>query len=350
MVCAGYLHLENLPPNPETEEAREGTAAGEYLQRVLMQQPLGDQATNGVYFDSDMKFYLHPIAAEIFSNVQGDIRCEQRIDWKTRSGITIRGSYDISFVRDGKLYIDDLKYGWGIVEVFENWQLLGYAIGEVIRRGIAFEKIILRIHQPRPHHELGSTRTWELTYPELLAYKEKIEARMDQLAAGRRDFQTGKNCKYCEGTADACPAFNRLFYRALEVSMEFVQDQMTEQQLGKQLEHADRALEVIKIKIDSLQELAVSRIKSGKVVPGYITENNYGHRKWKPGISPHVIQTLTGHKVTEEVMLSPAKAEKAGVPKDFVKALTEQYFIGQKLVRKDAGKVADAIFGKGKPT
>lgn len=349
MVCAGYLSFENLPVNEENEAAREGTAAGEYLARILLQQPIGDQASNGVYFDNDMKFYLHPIAEEIFSNVQGEIRCEQRIDWQTRSGIHIRGQYDISFVRDGRLYIDDLKYGWGLVEVQSNWQLLGYAIGEVIRRGIAFEEIVLRVHQPRPHHEDGSTREWRLSYVELLSYKEKIESRMDQLASGFNELQTGKQCKYCPASPEACPAFNRLFYRALEVSTEFVQDSISDDEISRQLDQILRANEVLKIKLGSLQDLAITRIKNGKLIPNYLTENNYGHRKWKGGISPEVIEQLTGKKVVEQVMLSPAKAEKVGVPKDFVKALTEQHFIGQKLVRKDSSLLGDAIFGKGAP-
>lgn len=349
MVCPGFLSFENLPEQQDSAPAKEGTAAGEMLERMLLGQEIPAQARNGVYFDSDMRFYTTPVAEKIKAEAQGEIRCEQRIDWQTRSGIYIRGTYDISFVREGRLYVDDLKYGWGIVEVFENWQLLGYAIGEVIRRGIAFEQIVLRIHQPRPHHEDGATREWVLTYGELLGYKEKIEARMDEIAAGNRTLQTGRQCKYCGGAAEACPAFNRLFYRALEVTTEFTQDQIDEKELSRQLDHVTRAEEVLKIKKDSLRELAVSRIKGGRIIPGYSTEQNYGDRKWKPGVSPDVVEALTGKNVVEKIMLSPAKAEKAGVPKEFVNALVEKHFIGMKLVKKDAVEIANKIFGTDAP-
>src|SRR5690606_11190876 len=118
---------------------QEGTACGELLERLLTRpnDPIPAQARNGWYFDSDMRFHIDPIIEEINSNRQSEVLCEQRIDWRTRSGILIRGSYDISFVRNDALYIDDLKYGWGIVEVKPNWQLLAYAIGEVMRRGVA---------------------------------------------------------------------------------------------------------------------------------------------------------------------------------------------------------------------
>lgn len=350
MACAGFLSLENLPQSDSGAPAMEGTAFGEYVQWLLKGQVPPKQASNGVYFDDDMKFYAGPTVGEVNANRQSEVLTEQRIDWQTRSGIWIRGSYDRSFIREGALYIDDDKYGWGIVEVRDCWQLLAYAIGEVMRRAVAFEKIVLRINQPRPHHEDGSLREWILTYDELLEYKEKIEVRMEELARGAKDFQTGKHCKYCTATQEACPAFNRLFYRALEVSYGFTQDSIDERELATQLDHAARAAEVIKIKTDSLRELAVSRIKGGKIVPGYITESNFGDRKWKPGISPEVIETLTGTKVTERKMLSPAQAEKAGIDKKFIAALVDRHFIGQKLVKKDAGAVGDKIFGTIKPT
>lgn len=349
MVCAGFLSFEGLERLPAGPAADEGTAAGELLERMLLGRDIPKQARNGIYFDDDMRFYTKPIVEEVNANRQSEILCEQPIDWRTRSGVWIRGKYDLSFIREGRLYIDDLKYGWSLVEVKENWQLLGYAIGEVIRRGVAFEQIVLRIRQPRPHHEDGDCREWVLSYAELLAYKEKIEVRFEQIVNGDKTLQTGSQCKYCPAAREACPAFNRLFYRALEVSTEFTQDQINETELARQLDHVHRAVEVIKIKMDSLSELAVSRIKNGKIIPGYLTENRYGDRKWKGYVNPQVVETLTGKKIVEEVMLSPAKAEKAGVPKEFVNSLVDRHFMGQKLIRKDSSALGDKIFGNKAP-
>lgn len=349
MACAGFLSFENLPKFEAGAPAEEGTAAGELLERMLKGEDIPAQARNGVYFDDDMRFYLKPIVEEINANRQSEVLCEQKIDWQSRSGVWIKGKYDISFIRDGSLYIDDLKYGWGIVEVRDNWQLLGYAIGEVIRRGVAFESIILRIRQPRPHHEDGDCREWKLSYAELLAYKERIDSRLEQIVNGYNKLETGKQCKYCAAVPEACPAFNRLFYRSLEISTEFTQDSIDERTLADQLDHINRAEEVIKIKKDSLNQLAVQRVAAGKIIPGYITEQTFGDRSWKDGISPEVIKILTGKSVIETKMLSPAKAEKAGVPKEFIKDLVNRRFLGQKLVKKDATAVANKIFGAEAP-
>lgn len=349
MACAGFLSFENLPVQEAGEAAEEGTAAGELLERKLLGKDIPRQARNGVYFTDEMHFYVDPIVEEIHGNRDSEVLCEQRIDWQSRSGVWIRGSYDISFVRAGRLYVDDLKFGWGIVEVKDNWQLLGYAIGEVIRRKSHFPEIVLRIRQPRPHHEDGPCREWVLTYPELLAYKEKIDARLEQIVAGYRELSTGKQCKYCAAAPEACPAFNRLFYRALEVTYDFHQDQIDEVELARQLDQVERATEVIKIKKDSIEQLAAMRVREGKVIPGWITEERYGDRRWKDFVTPEVIESLTGKNLVEKSILSPAKAEKAGLPKEFVNQLVDRKFLGQRMVKKDAKQIADKIFGTEAP-
>jgi hypothetical protein len=349
MVCAGYLHLD-VEESEGGDAAKEGTAAGEFLEWLLTNKPLLNVATNGVYIDTDIKFYINSVSKNITDRNATEVLCETRIDWQTRSGIWIRGQYDAAFIdNEGKLCIEDLKYGWGIVEVKENWQLLAYAIGEVIRRGQAFDKISLKIHQPRPHHEDGSTREWILSYSELLEYKEQIELRMIDLANGRKEFQTSKHCKYCSGAAEACTAFSRLFYRALEISTEFYQDSLTEEEIANQLDQIKRAEEVIKIKADSLVELGTSRIKKGKLIPGYIQVDKFSNRVWKNGISPEAIKLMTGKDVMEITFMSPAKVEKLGISKELVKQLTECKLTGVRLEKKNGSDVGNRIFGNNIP-
>lgn len=349
MTCLAHLGFENLHVPEEHEAAAEGTAAGEYLAHLLTRpnQIIPSHASNGVEFDDDMRFHAKNVADEILPYAQSQVLCETRIDWVTRSRIVLRGQYDASYVRDGKLYVDDLKYGWRHVEVFENWQLLAYAIGEVIRRQMPFEKIVMRIFQPRPHHEDGPVRAWEITYEELLGYKEQIEQRFLQIAAGNREAVTSAKCKYCTGSAEACSAFNKTFYSSLEYVLEdFKQDSLNDKEISEQLNLIARATDVLKIKSDSLNQLAISRVANGGIIPGYVMEKNYGDRKWKKGISPLVIKTLTGKDITAQEMLSPAKAEKLGVPKELVAKYVERYFVGNKLVRKDTSKLGNKIFGE----
>jgi len=347
MVCAGYVFMD-LPEQEFSEPAEEGTAAAEYLEHLLLNKPLPAQAANGVYFDDDMAFYGKRTAQRILSDAESDLVAEDHVGWQTRSGIKLPGRLDARFIKRTTLYIDDYKYGWGIIEAQKNWQLIGYAIGTIIKLGRVFPEIVMRIHQPRPHHEDGEVREWKITYNELLEYKEQIEVRMEQIAAGYKQLQTSDKCKYCQGAAESCPALNRLFYRSLEVSYDFTQDTLNDAELAQQLDQINRASEVLKLKKDSVEQLAKSRIKLGGIIPGYMTEARYGDRKWKGGVSPKTIKVLTGLNITEEKMLSPAKAEKLGVPAEVVNKLIDRYYMGHKLVCKDAGAYADKIFGEPK--
>jgi hypothetical protein len=353
MTCNGSLFFENLPESETNEAAREGTAFGELLERMLTGQPLVSHAKNGVAFNDEMKYHANDLATKIKANAKSEILCEQKIDWMTQSGIIIAGKYDISYVVDNTLYIDDAKYGYGIVEVKKNWQLIGYAIGEVIRRNQRFDKIVMRILQPRPHHEDGPERPWEITTEQLWEYKYQIENQMQKIVKGEIQLNTGSQCKYCPAAAEACTAFNRATHSSIDFALtHFQQDHISDKELSYQLDLVERAAEVLKIKHDSIKQLAVSRIKEGKIIPGYISKDSIGDRKWKSNISPKVIETLTGVNVVETIMLSPAKAEKLGIKKDIMAKFVERPYLGQNLVKQDANELGNKIFGttKGEAT
>lgn len=345
MVCAGSLFFTDLPLDEGSDAAKEGTAAGELLERKLLGQPIGTHAANGVAFDADMEFYLEPIVQNIRARSTGLITCEQRIDWQTRSGIWIRGQYDVAYIdHEGALCIDDLKYGWGPVEVKENWQLLGYAIGLFATVNHRISAIKLRIMQPRPHHEDGMYREWTLTVEELMQYRERIEERMLQIAEGDKLLVTSPKCRYCPA-ASQCPALSKSFWHGVEMMHEFMEDRINENEISFQLDLIGRIKEIVKIKEDSLNTLAVDRVRQGKLIPNYAMEASYGDRKWKSGISPDIVKTLTGKQIVKQEMLSPAQAEKLGVSKDFVNALTERQFRGQKLKKTDTATLGSRIFG-----
>lgn len=343
MECAGSLHFKDLPKQPKNEGAEEGEAFGEYVERLLLKQDIGSHSRKGVPFDDDMKFHAGEIVKEVNTN-STDVVCEQQVDWETSSGIVLKGRLDASFVRNSSLYVDDFKYGWGLVSPENNWQLLGYAIGEVIRRNQSFANIVLRIHQPRPYHHEGPLREWRLTYSQLLDYKETIENRMHEIAEGEDELATGAHCKYCPAAA-FCPAFNKSYFRSVEEMHSFLQDDISDEELSFQLDLYDRMQQVFKIRKDSLEQLAIDRLNNNRLVPNYTTVRSYGNRKWTSEATPEFIEMMTGKDVTKVEMLSPAQAEKKGVPKDITDKLTSRYFKGLKLERRDMNEVADQIFG-----
>lgn len=348
MSCAGHLFLDQ-EVKLSSQSAEEGEAASELLAASLSNRQVTDVSKNGIYYDEDMKFFVAEIVDDIKKRGTTFL-CEEKIDWQTRSGIWIKGRYDCAFIDNrGFLCIEDLKYGFGLVEVEQNWQLISYAIGEIIRRAQSFEKIALMIHQPRAHHENGTSREWLISYSQLLEYKEMIEKRMQEIVDGRKDFFTGQHCKYCPGAAEQCTAFNRLFHNSLEVCTTFFKDSISNQELSRQLDAIKRAEEVLKVKQDSLVELGSSRIKRGEIIPNYVQTNQYSNRQWKPGISPDSIKIMTGKNVIEQRFMTPAKAEKNGVSKKLIENLTQRVFTGVKLEKKNITEVGNKIFGTEQP-
>lgn len=352
MSCAGYLFLDHERIENDETFADEGIAASEYLEKLILGHSIPFAASNGVPFCDEIKFYVNQIYQDIKDRSNGHIDTEVKVNWNTQVGVPVKARYDIAFVdKNGTLCIEDLKYGFRIVEAENNWQLLAYAIGEVIRRGQVFEKISMKIHQPRAHHEKGTTREWLISYDQLLGYKNQIENRIKAIYEGERTLQTSEHCRYCEKAAESCTAFNRLFHASLEESTTFLQDQLSDELISRQLDIIVRAKEAISIKEDSLKELAISRIKKGRILPNYTHTEKYSNRSWKKGITPEAISIMTnGVDITEKKVMSPFKAEKAGVAKELVEQLTERRTIGFKLTRRDASEIGNEIFGDVQPS
>lgn len=351
MSCPGSKLMKDLPEDTGNEAAKEGTAAGELLEAMLAQRTVKPnvpaQASNGVYFNDEMYSYLAPCAERLLER-QVDVRCEVRIDWQTTSGITIRGQYDMCYEIGDTLYVEDLKYGYGIVEVKENWQLLGYAIGEIYRQGRVFDKIVFRIFQPRPHHKDGVLREWSIDYNTLLKYHQMINEKISLLTSGEAYLETGPHCRYCPAAGERCQAFNNAFYNTVDVSLaEVNQDGLTDVEIASQLDVLKRAENILKIKKESLEQLGVARIRQGRLIPGYTVDQTYSKRYWKKHISPSVIETMTGIEVTETVLKSPHKCKQLGVPKELVESFSERFANKTTLKKQDTTELGNKIFNKG---
>ena len=351
MNCLGYLSVENIIEGETNDASREGTAAGELLTHMIRQRTttpnVGPVASNGVIFDEDMKFHVTSTYLNILESSQGfEITSEVRIDWPTTSGIMIRGQYDVSYVVGNTLYVEDLKYGWRIVDVEKNWQLLAYAIGRYFQLSNTHQinKVVLKIHQPRPYHEDGRVREWVIDMQQLQQFYFDIDNRVKQLVSGDKTLSTNKNCKYCEAAAH-CPALNRSFNAAIDTVLTDWQDKpLTDKEISETLDLITRAEELFEIKVKAIRELAIHRIQNGNVIEGYSYQVKYGDRKWRDGVSAKSIKMLTGIDIMETVMMSPAKAERNGLNKRFVEGLVMKPSNGLDLVKTDLTKKAAEVF------
>jgi hypothetical protein len=362
MTCVDHLKLNLREIQGESEPAREGTAVGEYLSEMIRQGTetpvFGVNATNGYFVNEDMKFYARETYRDLLKSAEGNpIKTEERIDWYADS-VTIRGQYDASFVVGGRaegphrvgatLHVEDLKYGWGIVEAKDNWQLLGYAIGEhkrLLSQGIYIDTIVMRIHQPRPYHPEGPIRTWTITLDEMFGYYHQVVSQVRAYYAGGA-LVTGSACKYCDAAA-ACPALNKAFHQAVDiVTRDYEEKELTNDDIAKLIAIIDRAEEVIEIKSTSVKQLAMSRLQNNQVIPGYGMVQKFGDRAWKPGITAETIKMMTGVDITKTDMMSPAQAEKAGLNKKMVAQIAVKPPKGFEIKKVNINEQADKLFNK----
>ena len=114
----------------------------------------------------------------------------------------------------------------------------------------------------------------------------------------------------------------------------------------RQLDHLKRASAVLKDLEKAYGELALYRVKQGQIVPNYSTEVGLTNRNWKGHVTPEFVQILTGKDLSKKHLITPAQAEKQGVSKEVVAALTGRDNTGVKLVRVDADAKAKKAFNQ----
>lgn len=343
MKCIGSrLMLASLPEDHDAEARIEGNAAHWLAQQLFngADVPAGTKAYNGYVVTDDMldhvRTYLGALDAgemEVETTFAGD-------------GWEVRARADHIKYRDGVLTIDDFKYGWRIVSPVENWTLLAHAMGWVQRNAVPVDnlRIVLRIHQPRPYHPDGPTREWSCNYGDLIGYYNAVRDRLstadDTLVAGLAQ------CAKCHALA-TCPVAREASMNAIDATGLAFSDDLDAAQVAWEYETLNGAEGIIKARRDALEELMTFRIKSGQVIPGYALKQRQGQRRWMTGLSGAALSAAAGVDLTKDGLVTPAEAERRGVGKEVITALTERPNIGVKLERVDADAMARRVFGDG---
>ncbi len=219
MKCNGSQLIGKIKPiNCDTSQVDEGNAAHWLVEEVFKgnfeaEELIDRKAPNGLFITDDMvehvQEYLNDVLlkghVEVVTNHSDDVNYE------------IRGRAD-HIVFDGKtLTVTDFKYGWRIVEPFENWTLLSHAIGWLssVDEGMSLpQTIVLKIHQPRAFHPKGSVRTWEIDFDELMRYKYDIQAALTNPS---EKVVTGTQCYRCP-SATQCPASQTATMNSIDTS------------------------------------------------------------------------------------------------------------------------------------
>lgn len=255
--CPGSIALcEDIPPQPSSEFADEGTAAHELLAWCLANNrdsysyPHEGITVNGKLYvpDEEMLNSVRKVADSVFARVAGGwtLLIEQRVDFSRAIGVPgQKGTADIILISpDGThVSVEDFKYGKG-VQVYASYQheggrrgndqLMTYAVGVAETFSDIygpFKKFTVRVHQPR----IDWDDEYECTVDDVAAHADVIRlaaaAAMAVLEAKRAGqplpadaFTPGEHqCRFCPAKA-TCEALAAHVSKAVYDDFEVLSD------------------------------------------------------------------------------------------------------------------------------
>lgn len=368
VACPGSRQLEALYPGFDIDSpaSREGTTAHWLCAWWLhvypdIAEPPADHAGEPITREmiDGAKLYADHILGTCGEGNRSDLQIEKRVD------ISIIhpecwGTPDCWYYRGDALHIWDYKYGHGLVEAFENWQLIEYAAGILhslkllnADRGIYFSsnpKIQVHLHivQPRNFHHEGPIRSWVTTIGELLEYFRRLRAA-EHLAMSLETFCTpSPECTYCTAR-HACPALQEAALTAVDVAMQNNPHELTAASLGTELRYLRHAAGLLDARLTGLSEQALYAIKRGTRVPGFAIEESAGRERWTiPADEVIAMGELFSHDLRKPAeTLTPRQAISAGLPMELVQANVERSRGTLKLVPENVS-MARKIFGGNK--
>lgn len=363
VFCPLSASLEAAYPETEPSPASlEGTAAHWVVEMQLRGTPvaLGDIAPNGVTVTRDMLEGAELVQADIvaalgrnWSDVLFIEKCVQipRIHPTDNWGTPDYFAWAQPSVTEDHdtLRVWDYKFGHGIVEAFENWQLLDYAIGILGDAYLPETVLELIVVQPRAYHRDGPVRRWRIRAGDLGQYFLRLRESA-ALATGPNPpaLVTTEGCANCRGR-HACEALQREAYRAADKAKEFGAFDLSGHALGLELRELRRAQDVLKARVSGLEEEAAARIKKGERVAFWMMESTPGRLAWtKPVQEVLVLGQMLGLDLAKEPdAITPTQALAAAKAAKLPAELFDAYTVrpsGAVKLSPDNGDLARLTF------
>lgn len=219
------------------------------------------------------------------------------------------------------LYVWDLKSGFAGVDAFECWQLINYAAGILFNPNETASNaynVVLSIVQPRDYVD-GPVKTWETTVEKMQPYFDKLRASAENAFSEKPTIASGDHCRYCKAR-HACEAARKSSFAAFEYACQPIPIELTDEQLGRELEILTRCKNAIEYRYEALKSQIEQKIRNGKNIPQWQLKPKSSRKQWTVETSD---LALIDPRLTKTVAVTPNQAIKAGMAPEIVEALTE---------------------------
>ena len=241
------------------------------------------------------------------------------------------GTADAIVIKDGVLYVVDLKTGYNRVDAHDNYQLMLYALGAWLTYECVWSitKVVMVISQPR----INNLSRQEVGLDELVLFHTRVLDVVAEIEEGGELRPSEDACRYCRARA-TCPALSGF---ALEAAQQDFAD-LDE----AQLQYAYAQLPLLEIYIKGVKAGIMERLEKGIPVEGLKLVEGRKIRKWAD--EKHAEQYLSRRlpKWKENgynhSLKSPAQMEKAlkAHADELHRPVTEKML--DRLITQSAGK------------
>lgn len=256
---------------------------------------------------------------------------EQRVCLSSTGRDDVFGTSDCVFIiiRNGIVEIIDYKNGYGLVEVTNNSQLIGYAIGALDTFNL-WDKVThikTTIVQPNGNHIDGPIRSCfysiEMMRQWVEIFKESIALSLDKTQLPN----AGEWCYWCDAQAN-CRARTEWVLDHAYVNVPFDELSIPE------LELIYNNIGGIKAFIEKVEQRVLSLALSGKQFSGYKVVNAYGRAKCSD--EQKLVQVATSRGVNIVDMYKTELKSKTDLKRILPKDVVDEFFVtpepGRKLV------------------
>lgn len=336
MSCVGSYRAQQAYPDETNAAAEEGTRAHEHAALLLRSKYEGSTGFNtGTEMDAHVQLYVDHVVSIVGD---GKPHIEEKMSIKSLHP-NAKGTPDCWWYDEVKneLHVWDFKYGFGPVEVEENWQLMGYASGvlQLIIKSIPTEiKRELRIHfhivQPRARHPDGPIRTWVLWQGNYQDYRRSLKRNIALAHQPNAPFTAGEHCRYCRARLN-CEEFKKTS-NILALSVDTTPStELSPGLIGAELTELERSAKIIDYRITTLKDEAEKILKSGGFVAGFKLKPSFSRDKWaeEPWRIELNFKAQGIEMPTVGDVITPAQAKKAGLD---ITMLTKRDFLGDRVV------------------
>lgn len=362
--CPGSLGMEKRHPETgDDEDAQEGVAAHWVLEQMIGGHvpAEGSPTPNARVVTDAMLEGAHLAVEQVVMDLApfgmglADVAVEQPVS-VPRVHARCWGTPDMrAWVPANKhpqgiptLYVWDYKFGHRYVEVFENYQLVAYAVGALsaTRLGDSGAQCVLGVIQPRAFHKDGPCRWWKVRFDALRALVNIASNAAEEALGPNPRTRTGPACRDCRAR-HGCVTLQTAGYSLVEMSGAAQSLELAPEDLGLELATITDAIERLEARRTGLEEQATSLMKHrGARVPGWTLQQGTGRTVWKrPAAEVIQMGALFGKNLAKPPeAITPRQAKLAGLDPSLVDGCSTQQTGSLQLVR-DLGLRARKVFG-----